>query len=226
MSWYAGPLASLDFETTGVDPHHDRVVSVAALGPVGVGDDLVGLVNPGVPIPEKAAEVHGIRDGDVVGAPASDAAIRAVVAWVSRMIEAGAGVVVYNAPYDLTMLRAEARRAGIAEPQWERLGVIDPLVIDWKIDQYRKGKRTLSATAEHYGVVLSDAHDARADAVAAREIALALGPVNDDVAGLDLAGVTAAQRDWYRVKVESWNNWARGKGLDHRVDDPEAWPFA
>lgn len=252
MTWHTGPLATLDFEATGVDPLTDRVVSVAALGPdrdtadrdtadrdgaaggtadargVGVVGDLVGLVNPGVPIPERSAAVHGIRDADVATAPTAPVAIAEIVDWLNRLIAQRAVLVVYNAPYDLTMLRAEAARHGVAQPDWEQLVVVDPLVLDWAADRYRRGKRTLTITAEHYGVALDQAHEARADASAARELVRAIALKHEVVGSLGTEQLMSQQRDWFSAKTTSWNEWARSKGGDiaRRQDDPNGWPLA
>lgn len=63
--WYEGPLAAFDTETTGVDVETDRIVSAAL-----VVQDAPGarprvtrwLVNPGVPVPAAATEVHGLTE--------------------------------------------------------------------------------------------------------------------------------------------------------------------
>lgn len=233
MTWHTGPMATLDFETTGVDPVSDRVVSVAALGPSGWGTnewapDLEGLINPGVPIPERSSAVHGIRDADVATAPAAPVAIAAIVDWINRLAAERIVLVVYNAPYDLTMLRAEAQRHDIAQPTWEDLVVADPLVLDWAADRYRRGKRTLTITAEHYGVTLDGAHEARADAVAARELARAIALKHSSVGTLSFDQLMSQQREWFAAKTESWNEWARSKGGDlaRRLDNPAGWPLA
>lgn len=221
MSWYLGPLATLDFETTGVDPHTDRILSFAALGTVG---DLVGYANPGVPIPERSSQVHGITAADLADEPPSRVALEPVLQWIADVIAAGDGLVVYNAPYDLTMLRAEAQRLGLVQPAWERLRVVDPLVLDWVVDRYRRGKRTLTATAQHYGVLLDDAHNAQADAIAARELARAIGAKYSQIGDLSLTDLAQAQCGWFRDKTVSWNEWAATKG--RRLDDPSCWPYA
>ena len=61
----------LDVETTGLDYRHDRIVQIGIiklkdLVPV---DRLNTLVNPEIPIPARASEIHGITDADVVSAP-------------------------------------------------------------------------------------------------------------------------------------------------------------
>lgn len=166
-----------DLETTGVDVAHDRIVTAH----VGVldrrGRELAArdwLADPGVPIPDGAAAIHGIstEHAQAHGRPA-----REVVAEVVRALRAlfaqGLPIVAYNASYDFSLLAHEARRHGIPEliaPS----PVIDPLVIDKAFDRYRRGKRTLTVVADHYAVPLDAAHEASADAVAAGRVALAL----------------------------------------------------
>jgi|ERR1017187_352801 hypothetical protein len=61
------PLAFFDLETTGVDVATDRIVELAVLKllPDGTEQTFHTLINPGVPIPASASEIHGIRDEDV-----------------------------------------------------------------------------------------------------------------------------------------------------------------
>src|SRR5215217_2899863 len=78
--WHQVALASLDFETTGIDPLNDRVLSFALLDDR--GHDFSGLINPGVPIPPASAEVHGLTAEALAGAPAPVDALAEVIAWV------------------------------------------------------------------------------------------------------------------------------------------------
>src|SRR5690606_20671132 len=82
-AWYLQPLASLDFETTGVDPRRDRILSFAALSDV--GGDLIDMVNPRVPIPESSADIHGITASDLASSPVSAQALRPVLAWFADL---------------------------------------------------------------------------------------------------------------------------------------------
>ena len=107
--WHRVPLASLDFETTGVDPFHDRVLSYALLDQPGF--EITGLVDPGVPIPPASADVHGITEAMLADAPSSAEGLAVVVDWVQSLVDRQVGLVVFNAAYDLTMLRAEADAA-------------------------------------------------------------------------------------------------------------------
>lgn len=220
--WHHAPLATLDFETTGVDPHDDRVVSYSFIDERDV--QFVGFINPGIPIPEASAAVHGISDLDVADAPTPDIAIAQLVALVDDVIDRGAGLVVFNAPYDLTMLRAEADRHGIAQPAWDQLLVVDPLVIDWGIDRGRLGPRKLTDVAAYYGVAIDNAHDATCDAVAARCVAIEMGRRHQWLAMPSLLELQDLQRQWFAERTEDWNAYALKKGW--RLDEPSGWPLA
>lgn len=190
-SWIAAPLplfdsaipdwsrvvGVFDLETTGVDVTADRIVTahvglIGADGHVHRASDW--LADPGIEIPEGASAVHGITTAHAraEGRPAHEV-VAAVVAALRTLFDAGIPVVAYNAPYDFSLLKHEALRHGV-EPISNPSPVIDPLVIDRALDRYRRGKRTLDVVAAHYAVLLDDAHEARADAVAAGRVALAL----------------------------------------------------
>ncbi|MEO6472247.1 MAG: exonuclease domain-containing protein [Aeromicrobium sp.] len=220
--WHMTPLASLDFETTGVDPCQDRVVSYGLLGDK--GGELVGLVNPGMPIPPRSSEVHGISDAQVADAQSAAAGIAVVVDWVQSVIDRGAGLVVFNAPYDLTMLRAEAERWGVHQPDWDRLYVVDPYVIDWGIERGRLGKRKLTNVCDYYGVSIDNAHDATCDARAAREVAVEMGARHSDIGAGSLAILAQRQREWYAMRAEDWNEYAIR--VDRSLNDPHGWPLS
>lgn len=175
------PVVAFDTETTGVDVETDRIVeaAVVVLRPDGTESARrTWLINPGIPIPEEAAAVHGITTERVRAEGLDPAvAIAEIAEMVERASNRGLPLVVYNAPFDLTLLDREIRRhecspfvgdiggndLGI---WWEPRPVLDPLVLDKQIDRYRKGKRTLEAVAAHYGVEFEgSAHGAYADAI-------------------------------------------------------------
>lgn len=219
--WHRNALASLDFETTGIDPRHDRVVSYGLLGDQ--GGELVGLINPGQPIPPMASEVHGISDAMVTEAQPAAAGIAVVVDWVQSVIDRGVGLVVFNATYDLTMLRAEAERWGVHQPDWDRLHVVDPYVIDWGIERGRLGQRKLINVCDYYGVTIDNAHDATCDARAARDVAYEMGARHADIGAGTLATLAQRQREWYALRAADWNDYAGKNG--RQLDDPHGWPL-
>ncbi len=213
-------MAALDFEATGVDPHRDRVLSYALIDP---DHERESLVDAGVPIPEASAEVHGITAHSLVGAPSSREAISVVADWVQSLIDRRVGLVVYNAAYDLTMLRSEAARHGIRQPQWDRLLVVDPYVIDWGIERTSKRQRRLVDVAEHYGVRLDNAHEALADARAARDIAVVMGARHPDAGACTLPELMLRQHMWHAERVDDWNAYAAAKGRE--LIDRLSWPM-
>jgi len=170
-------IGVFDLETTGVDVASDRIVT-AHVGVLDAKGRQIAarswLADPGIPIPEGAAAVHGITTEQ---ARADGRRAHEVVGEVAESLRAlfaqGVPVVAYNASYDFSLLAHECLRHGL-EPIAEPGPVIDPLVIDKAVDRFRKGKRTLGFVAEHYGVVLDGAHEASADAIAAGRVAQAI----------------------------------------------------
>jgi len=170
-------IAAFDLETTGVSTSDDRIVTayVGVLDASGsVVDERRWLADPGIEIPAGATAVHGVTT-ERARAEGRDAreVVGEIVEALRALLSAGIPVVAYNASYDLSLLRHEAIRHGL-DPIADPSPIVDPLVIDKKVDTYRRGKRTLDIVAAHYGVELTDAHDAAADAIAAGRIALAI----------------------------------------------------
>ncbi|MGW0857527.1 exonuclease domain-containing protein [Streptomyces sp. NPDC002690] len=194
MSWHREPLVGFDLETTGTDVETDRVVTAAIVrldADGAVSEERTWLLDPGVAIPEQASAIHGISTDHAreYGVPARGA-IEEIAATVAGVLRSGTPLVVMNARYDLSLLDRECRRHGLRSIT-ERLGtapspVVDPLVIDKHVDKYRKGRRALHALCAHYGVSLDDAHDARADAVAAVQVVRRMGEVHRPVGAMPL----------------------------------------
>ena len=65
------PIAVIDAETTGVNAQEDRIVDICIIKilPNGEKETLNSLINPTIPIPAEATEIHGITDADVQGKP-------------------------------------------------------------------------------------------------------------------------------------------------------------
>ncbi|MFR9729831.1 exonuclease domain-containing protein [Saccharopolyspora sp. MS10] len=171
--WADGPLLAFDLETTGIDVEHDRIVTatVVAIEPGRAPEVRTWLADPGVDIPAEASEVHGIstEHARAHGQPAARV-VADVVDLLARTWNAETPLCAFNAPFDLSLLRAELHRHHDGEL---RLGgpVVDPRCIDKQLDRYRKGKRTLSALCEHYRVRIDAAHDSAEDALAAARLA-------------------------------------------------------
>lgn len=226
MEQWDSELGVFDLETTGVDTATSRIVS-AHVGVIDADGTLIRredwLVDPGVAIPEAASAVHGISTERARedGRPAAEA-VAEIVEALRALLAAGTPVVAYNAPYDLTLLRHEALRHGVA-PLQDPQPIIDPLVIDKALDKYRRGKRTLTVTAAHYGVGLQDAHDAGADAVAAGRVAQAIARAYPAELQVDAVELHRRQVRWSHEQAADFQAYMR------RVKDPAftasgAWP--
>ena len=65
------PLAFFDLESTGVDFAKDRIVEISILrfNPDGNKINKTWRLNPTIPIPIEASQVHGIYDEDVITRP-------------------------------------------------------------------------------------------------------------------------------------------------------------
>jgi DNA polymerase-3 subunit epsilon len=87
---------------------------------------------------------------------------------LQQLFDQNIPVVAFNASYDFTVMAAECARHGL--PQLTRFPVLDPYVINKQVERYRKGKRTLGALCDDYGIVLDEAHTSAADALAAAQL--------------------------------------------------------
>lgn len=243
MNWWDDTLIAFDTETTGVDPETARIVtaSVAIIEREGGGSTVAThewLIDPGIEIPAEATAVHGItteRAREEGTSPAS--ALNDIQAILDDARDAGLPVIVYNAPYDLTLLDREIRRHwGDAEAP--RPGaVVNPLVLDKALDRYRKGKRTLSAVSAHYKVPISDAdaHGSTADALCAARVAWKIARLYPQACE-DLDALQARQVAWYRDGARSFRDYllrlrasasdAEASSLDAKIAGiSEDWPM-
>jgi len=214
VSHWSDTLAVFDTETTGLSPRDDRIVT-AFLGVMDPDGELIErfswLADPGVVIPPRATEVHGIttKMAQEQGRNAAEV-VSEVVKEIRRVLDAGIPLVVYNASYDLTLTNWEARRYGV-EPLDNPRPIIDPLVIDRALDTYRKGKRTLDVVSMHYGIINDHAHNAEGDAVTAGRVARAMvQKFPDDTA--DLTALHDAQVDWAYRWAESFRRYLESQG--------------
>ncbi|WP_328402773.1 3'-5' exonuclease [Streptomyces sp. NBC_00390] len=230
--WFDGPLAAFDTETTGVDVEEDRIVSAAIVvqdTPGGRPRVTRWLVNPGVPVPPGATEVHGLTDDHLQRNGRWPAPVMEEVARsLAEHCAAARPLVVMNAPFDLTILDRELRRHRASSLgrylQNSPLCVLDPRVLDKHLDRYRKGRRTLTDLCAHYEVVLEGAHDAAADAAAALEVVRAVGRrFASRLERLSPAELHTLQAVWHAAQARGLQAWFARSGTPEVVDP--AWPL-
>lgn len=225
MTWADGPLAAFDVETTGVDVESDRIVTATVAVILHQGqtvhtDSTSWLINPGVPIPQAATDVHGITDEQArLDGRAPAEALPEIIHALYEVWRAGIPVVVYNAPFDLTVLARELRRHA-AEPVTHRRGhVIDPLVLDKGVDRFRRGSRKLQDVCAHYDVRLDGAHTSAGDALAAARVAWRIAQRHRDIGGMDLGELQTVQAGWYAEQQGSFGTYLTR--LAGEQEDPE-----
>ena len=231
--WAQGRLALFDTETDGPDPLDARIITATVLFVGGQQErtDRQWLLRTERPIPAEATAVHGIttQRADTEGVDRAEA-VEQIAAQVAGAFAHGVPLCAFNAAYDLTVLDQECRRLGLL-PLAGRLApgallgpVIDPFVIDKEVDRYRRGKRTLGATCEQYGIDLGEAHDATADALGAGRLAWALAKrFPREVGEVSAVRLHELQAVWRARQSESLQAYFKSQGKDDVVDG--SWPL-
>jgi DNA polymerase-3 subunit epsilon len=227
-------MCAWDTETTGTDPEQARIVTsaVVTIRPGEPKQVIEWLLDPGVQIPDAAAEVHGVttEKARAAGVPAA-AGVDAICEALAAAVIDGLPLVIYNAAYDLTVLDRECRRHGVAtlEERTAKAGaavyVVDPFVLDRKADKYRKGKRTLSKVAEHYRVPLSEeeAHTAFGDCLATARVAYKIASTYPKIAAMQLPALHEFQKESHFEWAEGFEQYLRKQGKDETID--RSWPM-
>ena len=154
------PIVFLDLESTGLNPKRDKVVEITVIKLLPDGSEEVKTVrvNPGVPIPASATEVHGISDDDVASEPEFGQYAKGLLEFLDGCDLGG-----YNAlRFDIPLLQAEFERAGLFFSLDGR-NLLDPMKIF-----HTKEPRDLQAAYRKYcGKDLENAHTSEADVRAA-----------------------------------------------------------
>ncbi|MGJ9402283.1 3'-5' exonuclease [Arthrobacter sp. KK5.5] len=222
-NWHELPRAAFDLETTGRDPLQARIVTASVVvvnGRQEIVNHREWLVDPGVPIPEEASAIHGVTT-DRAAAEGMDAAqATAEIAAHLRDLFQTMPVLAFNASYDFTVLARECARHGV-EPV-EPGPVVDPFVIDKHVDKYRRGKRTLTAMCEFYGIPLRNAHTSVADAAATVAVAHAQALKYPQLQ-VDPTELHDAQVGWAAHQAASLQEYFRRKDPEAEVDG--SWPL-
>ncbi len=185
-------ICFIDLETTGINVSTDRIVELAIVKIMPDASKQIKrkLVNPEMPIPKAATEVHGITDEMVHQAPT----FKQIANEVKQFIE-GADLAGYNSNrFDIPMLNEEFLRAGMSV-NLENRKLLDVQKVFHMMEQ-----RTLSAAYKFYcNKNLEDAHSAEADASATWEI-------------------LEAQLEKYPVLGNSVESVVKFTGEDHIID--------
>ena len=157
------PICFFDLETTGVNVSLDRIVEISILKifPNGNKESKTWLVNPGVPIPSEASNIHGITNDIVKNEPLFKMIASDIKSMINNCDLAG-----FNSnKFDIPLLAEELLRSEI-DFSLDNVATIDVQNIFHKMEQ-----RTLSAAYQFYcGKSLDNAHSSKADTLATFEV--------------------------------------------------------
>lgn len=178
-------LIALDIETTGLDPYRDAIIEIGAVrfDPADAGDvpgTWHSLVNPCRPLPAFVADLTGIRQEELDGAPVIDDVLMSLAEFVGDY-----PIVGHNIGFDLGFLNRQGLfHANQPLDTVELASVLFPSA----------GRYTLSALVQELklGVGEFRAHRGLADALASRCLYLALRERARRLPGAILAEIIVA----------------------------------
>ena len=235
-AWWQQDFYSFDEETTGVNVRADRIVTATLthVDPVArTHTALEWLADPGVEIPEAASKVHGVtteRARDE-GRPAIEV-VAEIFEALKEVFASGKALVIYNAPYDLTLLGCEMLRHFDEKAFFVPECVVDPLVIDKRVNERVRGQgaRKLVNTCRRNGIVLSEqeAHTSAGDTLAAARLAWVQASKSRLIGGVDLDVLHQRQRMWFRDQSMNFAEWLDRQGQAESADrcraEADSWP--
>ncbi len=208
------PIAFIDLETTGVSLSTDRIVEIAMVKilPDGNKQAKRKLLNPQIPIPQSATDIHGITDAMVKDAPTFKQSANEIKQFIDGCDLGG-----YNSNrFDIPMLMEEFLRAEM-DIDLSRQKMVDVQHIFYVMEP-----RTLSAADKFFcNKELENAHSAEADINATIEVLEAqldrysqLGNSTESI--LEVIGedkiIDYARRFIYDEKGEEVFNFGKFKG--------------
>ena len=146
----------MDFETTGLDPNHDRIIEVAAI----LFEDgepkktFSTLVNPGQNIPSFITSITGISNSMVSQSPKESEIINNLIKIIGSH-----PVVAHNVKFDWSFIESLCRRYNLdipSNPLYDTLQLARSVLFDHPVFN-------LSALSEFYGLDASGSHRAEKD---------------------------------------------------------------
>lgn len=187
------PIVFFDLETTGVNLATDRIVQISTvkLSPDNTAQARTRLINPGVDIPLKATEIHGITNQMVLGEPT----FKQIANSLNELFF-GCDIGGFNSDgFDFPLLIAEFHRCGMEFPSWE------PFFVDaYKIERLINGHSLEECYLRYTGKKMEGAHDAEVDTtgtmtVLGRQLEHLRGIFQDKDRGIEAFEITPENLD-------------------------------
>lgn len=182
------PICSIDIESTGTDPAVDRIVQIGILriGPYAASSETSAttryefsqLINPGIPIPPKATEIHHITDEMVRDMPYFKGVAQRIQGILSECDLIGFNLIRFDVP----IIWEELHRAGL---HWDLTGI---RIVDAGAIFMKKQPRTLTEALRVYAGITEriGAHDALADAMGTWDVFKGQVAAHPDIAAMSM----------------------------------------
>lgn len=228
-NWSLGPLMGLDTETTSAQPQWARIMTSAIVLDI-PGQDTQSwewICDPGIPAELGAIAVHGINDEYVqTHGQKPDVVIREMLSILTALWrQYECPLVTVNAPFDLTLIDREMRRLNMGTlDDIELPPIIDTLCCDRRLDPYRRGRRTLTATLAAYGLTISGAHQAKNDIEASIRLTRKMADQYANFATCDLQVLQELQRIAHKEWCEQYEQYKRLDTTGFTIAD-HGWPI-
>jgi len=212
------PFVFFDLETTGVDIPTARIVQIACikLNMDGTTEEKKMLINPTIPIPKEATEVHGITDEMVKDAPLFSQISKGLYSFFKDCDVAG-----YNSDsYDVPLLCEEYARLSLIFLDWN-YSLIDVL----KYERLLKPNKLVDVYKRYTGKELEGSHDAMNDTRATLEILFHQVDGNDEITPEEIDALCQGNKKRYDVAGKTYINeqgivcWSFGKNIHLPVID-------
>lgn len=225
QDWTQGTFLGFDTETTGVNTAQDRIVTAAIVLRT-PHETLVRtwLINPGVPIPVEASDIHGVTTEHAIEFGVEPAqALNEIAEIIAEHLQASHPLVAFNASFDISILSHELTRHSLPTIE-ERIGhafspVIDPLVLDRALDRYRKGSRKLGDLCVFYDVSETGTfHTADADVIATLDVLAKMLAKYSNVGEMTLAELHTYQDGAHSRWAKNFNSYLASKGKPADVE--------
>lgn len=212
------PIITFDLETTGVSVEQDRIVQIAAIkrNIDGTIEQKNLLINPTIPIPEGATDVHGISDEMVKDAPTFKQIANSLKQWFT-----GCDISGFNSDqFDVPLLSAEFDRLGIVFIDWE-LNFVDVI----KLYRQLYPNKLTDIYKRLFGVDFENAHDALSDVLATNSVMDKIIELNfeEDVSPKEIDDLLQGDRKRFDIAGKIYINengthcWSFGKNIDKPV---------
>jgi DNA polymerase-3 subunit epsilon len=159
----------LDTETTGLESFHEVIeLALVELDGTVILNTLIACQGP---VPADATKIHGISKTMLANAPTFPDVWAQLTAYLDR------DIIIFNAGYDIPMLKQTAARYGITLPRL-RSHCLMIQYFEYATGPRRRGNRQenyhrLDAACQHFNIPIGG-HRALPDAQAAREVLLRL----------------------------------------------------